>query len=288
MKKLIEYVNEANKKSTAVGHFNISNLEAFHAVVNASKKLNLPVIIGVSEGERDFVEVKVVKALVDVAKADGLPVFLNADHTYSFERVKQVVDAGYDSVIIDAAKLPLKENIKLAKQCVEYAKSVNPDMLVEGELGYIGTSSAIFDKIPEGAALTEEEMTKPEDAKRYVEETGVDMLAPAVGNIHGMARSGANPNLHIDLIKRIKEATGVPLVLHGGSGTSDEDFVKAIEAGMNIVHINTEIRLAFAKTLREFITAHPDENTPYKIMKSPREAIQKVVEERLKLFNKIT
>jgi fructose-bisphosphate aldolase, class II len=289
MKKLIDHVREAQEKGVAVGHFNISNLEAYHAIVNASEKLKLPVIIGVSEGERDFVGVKEVAALVKVAREQrGLPVFLNADHTYSFERVKEVVDAGFDAVIIDAAKLSIDENMKLTKECVQYAKAVNPDILVEAEIGYIGQSSKVFDTIPEGAALTEAEMTQPDDAKKFVEETGVDMLAPAVGNIHGMVRSGANPALHIELIKNIREATGgMPLVLHGGSGTSDSDFVQAIEAGMAIVHINTEIRLAFSNSLRKYLNENKDETTPYKIMKDPTEAIQKVVEDRLKLFNKL-
>lgn len=288
MKKLIEYVIEAKEKGVAIGHFNISNLEAFHAIVNAGEKLGLPVIIGVSEGERDFVGIKEVAALVKAAREErGLPVFLNADHTYSFERVKEVVDAGFDAAIFDGAKLSLDENIKIAKQCVEYAKSVNPDILIEGELGYIGTSSKVLDTVPEGAAVDESQMTQPDEAKRFVEETGVDMLAPAVGNIHGMMRVGKDPHLHIELIKSISEATGVPLVLHGGSGTPDEDFMKAIEQGMPIVHINTEIRVAFSDALRKYLNENPDETTPYKIMKGPQDAIQKAVEERLKLFNKM-
>jgi fructose-bisphosphate aldolase, class II len=289
MKKLIEYIREAQEKKVAIGHFNISNLEGFHAIVNASENLNLPVIIGVSEGERDFIGVREVVALVRVIREEkGFPVFLNADHTYSLDRVKEVVDAGFDSVIYDGAKLSLEENIKIAKECVDYAKSKNPDILVEGELGYIGTSSQIFDEIPEGAAMTDEEMTHPDDAKRYVLESGVDMLAPAVGNIHGMARTGKNPKLHLELIKKISKEARVPLVLHGGSGTSDEDFVNAIEAGMSIIHINTEIRAAFSNALRAYLAENPHETTPYKMMKDPKEAIQKVVESRLKLFNKLS
>ena len=289
MKRLIDYVHDAQKRAVAIGHFNISNLEAFHAIINASKKLNLPVIIGVSEGERDFVGVKEAVALVKVAKEEmNLPVFLNADHTYSFERVKEVVDAGFDSVIFDGAKLSLDENIRIAKQCVEYAKNKNPDILVEGELGYIGTSSNIYDKIPEGAAITEDQMTHPDEAKKFVEETGVGMLAPAVGNIHGMARVGKDPHLHVELIKKISAATKVPLVLHGGSGTPDEDFVKAIEAGMPIVHINTEIRVAFVNAMKKVLNDNPNETTPYKIMKEPTKAMQEVIEERLKLFNKFS
>ncbi len=282
-----ETIQDALKRKVAIGHFNISNIEGFWAVVNASKKLDVPVIIGVSEGERDFIGIKQVIALVNTAKADGVKVFLNADHTYSFERVKEVIDAGFDSVIFDGAKLPIEENIKITKQCVDYARSVNPDIIVEAELGYIGSSSKILDAIPEGALQNEADLTTPEQALNFVKATGVDMFAPAVGNVHGMMRVGKDPHLHIERIKAISEAIGIPMVLHGGSGTPDEDFMKAADAGMAIIHISTELRFAFASTLRTYLTANPDEVAPYKIMKGPLEAMQAQVEARLKLFNRI-
>jgi fructose-bisphosphate aldolase class II len=213
------------------------------------------------------------------------PIFLNADHTYSFERVKEVIDAGYDSVIFDGAKLSFEENVKIAKQCVEYAKSVNPEILVEAELGYIGQSSKVLDEIPEGVSL--ENLTTADDAKRYVEETGVDLFAPAVGNIHGMLRDVKDPRLNIERIKEISDATGKPLVLHGGSGTVDEDFTNAIKAGVSIVHINTEIRVAYRDALKEEITKNPEEVAPYKIMKPSIEAMERVIEARLRLFNNL-
>ncbi len=282
-----ETIADAQKRGVAVGHFNISSIEGFWAVVNASKKLDLPVIIGVSEGERDFIGIKQIVRLVDSVKEEGVKVFLNADHTYSFERVKEVIDAGFDSVIFDGAKLSLEENIKITKQCVDYARSVNPEILVEAELGYIGSSSKILDALPEGALQSEADLTSPEQALHFIKETGVDLFAPAVGNVHGMMRVGKDPHLHIERIKAISEAVGIPLVLHGGSGTPDEDFVKAIEVGMPIVHISTELRFAFASTLRTYLTANPDEIAGYKIMKEPLAAMQAQVEARLKLFNKM-
>ncbi|MFA6297272.1 MAG: class II fructose-bisphosphate aldolase [Candidatus Paceibacterota bacterium] len=282
-----ETIADALKRGVAIGHFNISNIEGFWAVVNASKKLDLPVIIGVSEGERDWIGVKEVKALVDIVKSEGAKVFLNADHTYSFERVKEVVDAGYDSVIIDCAKLPFDENVAITKQCVEYARSVNPEILVEAEFGFIGSSSKILDALPEGAAQSESELTSPEQALDFVQKTGVDMFAPAVGNVHGMLRNSKDPHLHIERIKAISEAVKIPLVLHGGSGTPDEDFVKAAENGMAIIHISTELRFAFASALKEEFVKNPDEVAPYKLMKSARDAMQAQAEARLKLFNKI-
>ena len=286
MKTLREVIRDAESNHVAVGHFNISNIEGLWAIFHAARNLNLPVIIGLSEGERDFVGVKQAVALVKSIREEfDYPIFINADHTYSFERAKEAVDAGFDAVIFDGAKLPIDENIKITKQCVEYARSKNPDILVEAELGYIGTSSKILDEIPEGAGVSEETLTSAEDAARFVAETGVDLFSPSVGNIHGMLRNMPNPRLNINRVHAIKEAAGVPLVLHGGSGIADQDFTDAIKAGISIVHINTEIRVAYRDAVKKVLADHPDEVAPYKIMKSAVSAMEKVISERLKLFN---
>jgi fructose-bisphosphate aldolase class II len=286
-KNLRWYVDDALKRKIAIGHFNISNIEGFWAVVQAAKKLNVPVIIGASEGEREFMGVSQVRALVDSVQDIGVPVFLNADHTYSFEKVKEVVDAGYDSVIYDGTEKSFEENVAAAKKCIEYAKSKNKNILVECEIGFIGKSSKVLDAIPEGVKITEEFLTKPEEAKKFVTLTGADMLAPAVGNIHGMLSGGKDPALNIKRIGEISQEVKIPLVLHGGSGNSAEDFKAAIDAGVAIIHVNTEIRVAFRDALKSQVTAHPDEVAPYKIMKPTVEAMQKVVEEKLRIFNKI-
>jgi fructose-bisphosphate aldolase class II len=281
MKSLREYIDEAREKGTALGHFNISNLEALRGIFNAAHENNLPIIIGVSEGERDFIGVKQIVALVKSLREEyQYPIFLNADHTYSFERVKEAVDAGFDSVIFDGTKLDFEENIKITKQCVEYAHRKNPDILIEGELGYIGTSSKVLDKIPEGVVKTD-----PEDAKKFVVATGVDMLAPAVGNIHGMLQSGSDPALDIALVKKISSAVGIPLVLHGASGNSAGDIKKAIVSGVSIVHINTEIRVAYRDAVRDFLNENPKEVAPYKFLKPGLDAVQEVVSEKLRFFN---
>src|SRR3989344_1999845 len=251
MKTLRECVKEADEKGVAIGHFNISNLEALHAIYNAAKNVGVPIVIGLSEGEGDFVGAHEAVALIRALRErDNYPIFLNADHHFSFERVK-------------------KEN---------------RDILVEAELGFIGTSSVVLDKIPDG--VSEETMTKPEDAKKFVEATGIDMLAPSVGNVHGMVKTG-NPRLHPERVKAIREACGIPLVLHGGSGSMNEDFIACIKSGISTVHINTEIRIAFTNALRKSLADQPDEITPYKYMPPTVEAVQAVVEARLKLFNDI-
>lgn len=289
MKTLREYIKEAGEKGIAIGHFNISNIEALHSIYNAAKKLNVPVIIGVSEGEEEFIGRDEVAVLVKMIRArDNYPIFLNADHHYSFESVKAALDAGYDSAIIDLVKLPLEDNIALTKKCVEYAKELGEkegrDILIEAELGFIGQSSKLLDAIPEG--VSEATMTKPEDAKYFVEATGISLLAPSVGNVHGMVKGG-NPRLDIERIKNIKDSCGVPLVLHGGSGIADEDFTNAIKAGISIIHINTEIRVAYKEALQKFLADNPSEVAPYKILKPAVDAIERVVEARLKLFNNL-
>ncbi len=289
IKTLREYIKEADEKGIAIGHFNICNLEALHGIYNAAKKLNLPVIIGLSEGEEDFVGKNEAVALVhEIREKDNYPIFLNADHHYSFETVKAALDAGYDAAIIDAVKLPMEENIALTKKCVDYARELskkeNRDILIESELGFIGQSSKILDALPEG--VSEDTMTKAEDAKYFVEKTGIDLLAPSIGNVHGMVKGG-NPRLHPEIVKAIRQATGIPLVLHGGSGTMNEDFVGCIKEGIDIVHINTEIRVAYKEALEKSLVDNPNEVAPYKILKPAVEAIEKVVEARLKLFSGI-
>jgi len=288
VKSLREIVKEAEDKKIAIGHFNISDTEGLWAIFNAAKNLGVPVVIGVSEGERDFIGTKQVAALVrSIREEFDYPIYLNADHTYSYERVVEAIDAGFDSVIFDGTKLSMEENINMTRKCVEYAKNSGRDVLVEAEIGYIGSSSKILDEIPEGAEISDDKIVRPEDAKRFVEETGVDMIAPAVGNIHGMLRHASNPNLSIERIREIREACGVPLVLHGGSGLTDENFVNAIDAGISTVHINTEIRRAYRQGIQKYLSENPEEIAPYRFMKEGLRAMQDVVENRLRLFNKI-
>jgi len=293
-KELRRYIEDALERKVAIGHFNISNVEGFWAVVNAAEVVSkeagrdIPVIIGVSEGERDFIGVTQTRALVDSYRAQtGRPVFLNADHTYSFDRVKEVVDAGYDSFIYDGTEQSFDDNVAATRKCVAYGRSKNPDILIEAEIGFIGKSSKVLDGIPEGVKISEEFLTKPEEAKRFADATGVDMLAPAVGNIHGMLKGGKDPALNIKRIKEISDEVKLPLVLHGGSGNSAEDFTAAIDAGVAIVHVNTELRVAFRDALKAAVAAHPDEVAPYKLMKPTVVAMQQVVEGKLRTFNRV-
>jgi len=286
MKTLRELLTSAQEKKVAIGHFNISDIVTLQAIIESAKELSIPVIIGTSEGESNYIGEYNASSMVNNVRAKSdQHVFLNADHTHSLEKVKVAVQAGYDAILFDGGKLPFEENIARTKEIVDYVKSQNKNILVEGELGYIGSSSKILTEIPEGAAIKEEDLTTPEEAKRFVEETGIDLLAPAVGNIHGMFKGASNPRINIERIKKIKEATGVPLVLHGGSGIVDEDFTEAITAGITIIHINTEIRSAWRMGLEKTLQEKPDEVAPYKLTADAYIKMKEVITARLRLFN---
>jgi fructose-bisphosphate aldolase class II len=286
MRKLIEVLKEAQRKQIAVGHFNFSELVAFKAVADAALKLKVPVMLGVSEGERDFVGVRQASALVaSVRDETDLEIFLNADHTHSIERAEEAARAGFDEIIFDGSSMPFEQNVEQTKRAVQAIKSIDPAIVVEGEIGYIGTSSSILEKIPEGLGA----LTTPDEAREFADATGVDVLAPAVGNMHGLLRSmvagTAQKRLDIGRIEEIAKAAGVLMTLHGGSGTDDSDFQKAIKAGITIVHVNTELRLAWRRGVDAALGASAGEVVPYKILPAVVRGVSEVVERRLRLFN---
>jgi len=286
MKALQQILVEADQQKVGVGHFNISELVALKAVYSAARELGVPVLIGVSEGERDFIGVRQIAASVrSLRDQEGFPIYLNADHTHSIEKAREAAEAGFDLVVFDGSALPFEENVAKTKQAVAEMKTIHPTITVEGELGFIGSSSSIHDKIPEGMSP----MTTPEQAAEFVERTGVDVLAPAVGTMHGMLKSmvDGKTRKHVDpaRIAAIKGATRVPLTLHGGSGTDDQGFLDAIEAGITIVHINTELRVAWRRGLDSALAKKPDEVVPYKLLPDVVESVKQVVYSRLRLFN---
>jgi len=284
MKSLKAVVDEARAAGKAVGHFNVSTLDMLRGVSQAAASLNLPVIIGVSEGERSALGVRHIAALIrSLREETGQPIYLNADHTTSFESAKAAVDAGFDAVLADGSALSPADNVAYVKQVIDYAKAKNPDILIEGEMGVIGTGSQVLADIP--AEVAAAELTTPEEAKSFVAATGVDLLAPAVGNLHGVLANRPSPALDLPRVKAISEAVNLPLVLHGGSGTSDADVLAAIKAGCAIVHVSTELRLAWRDALRRSLADNPDEVAPYKLLKPAFQAVEKVAAAKLRLFN---
>jgi fructose-bisphosphate aldolase class II len=286
MQTLREVLQQAGKRGEAIGHFNVSDLVLLKAVFSAAQDVDVPVIVGASEGERAFMGIRQIAALVrSLCDEFGFPIFLNADHTHSRPSAEEVAKAGFDSIVFDLSALPLEQNIRQTREAVAALKSIHPSMLVEGEIGDIGSGSEIHDTMPDSS----KGLTTPEEARQFVEETKIDILAPAVGSMHGMSRSmvqgESKQHLNIERIAAIKAATGVPLTLHGGSGTDDDDFRRAIAAGITIVHINTELRVAWRRTLEESLTAKSDEVVPYKILPPVVEAVREVVKSRLRLFS---
>jgi len=288
MKSLRDSLVESARKATAIGHFNVSDLVGLNAVTAAARRLEVPALIGTSEGERAFIGVRQVASVVTSIRDEyDFPIFPNADHTHSLAKAEEAARAGYDMIGFDGSTRPFEENVRQTKKAVEAIKSINADVVIEDELGYIGSGSEIHDTVPESSLI----LTRPDEARQFAEATGVDVLAPAVGNMHGllatMVHGEARKHLDIERIAQIKAATGMPLTLHGGSGTDDDDFRRAIEAGMTIVHISTELRLAWRRGLEAALAAEPDNLVPYQLFRRAGEAMQEVVTKRLKLFNRL-
>jgi fructose-bisphosphate aldolase, class II len=284
--QLRNLLKEAQSNGMAIGHFNISDWILLKAVFAAAQELKVPVIVGASEGERNFLGVAQIAALVKSLREEhSLPIFLNADHTHSLDSAIAAARAGFDSIVYDLSALPFEENVKQTKRAVAELKSINPTILVEGEIGNIGTGSEIHESAPDRS----KNLTTPEEAKQYVESTGVDILAPAVGNMHGMLQTmvqGAErKRLDLARIREIKRATGSLLTLHGGSGTDDHDLQGAIAAGINIIHINTELRVAWRRGMEAAFAKNPREIVPYKVLPVVEDSVKQVVLARLRLFN---
>lgn len=286
MNTLREILEQAQETGIAIGHFNVADLVLLKAVFIAARELNVPVLVGASEGEREFMGVRQIAALVRSLREEfNFPIFLNADHTHSLAKATEAAKAGFDAIVFDSSALPFEENLRQTREAVQALKGVNPSILVEGEIGDIGTGSEIHETAPN----LSQGLTSPDKARQFVEFTKVDVLAPVVGNMHGMLPSmvqgGTRKHLDIRRIAQIKKAARVPLTLHGGSGTDDEDLRKAIAAGINIIHINTELRVAWRRGLESGLSKQPQELAPYKVLPSAIESVKEVVSSRLKLFN---
>jgi fructose-bisphosphate aldolase, class II len=281
---LRDVLTRLQTEGAGLGHFNVSDQVLLKAVIAAAAEAKIPLLVGASEGEREFFGTRQLAALVKSTRQESdVPIFLNADHTHSLTKAMEAANAGFDAVTIDFSALPFDQNVARTKDTVEAIKSVNPAILAEGEIGDIGTGSEIKETAQGGTLST------PEEARQFVEATGIDILAPAVGNMHGMLKSmvqgKAKKHLDLERIAQIKQAAGVFLTLHGGSGTDDEHFRKAIAAGINIIHINTELRVAWRESLDESLARDSNEVVPYKILRPVVDAVKNVVSSRLRLFH---
>ena len=280
------FLEQARQNAYALGHFNFSTADVLRGIVEASKEAGAPaVMVGTSEREAGFVGMKEAVALVKIMR-EGMnyPVFLNADHFKNFEKCKEAIDAGYDSVLIDGSKLPYDENIAVTKKVVDHAKDISKfrhvEISIEGELGYLRGSSEIQKKVE----ISLDDYTKPEEASDFVSKTGVDRLAVVFGNIHGIV-TDQDEKLDIEHFAKIIAVEPRPYyVLHGASGLKNEDVKTAIKAGVVNIHFNTELRVAYKEGIHQVFHDTPNETTPYKYLAPAVEEVKKVVSQKVKLF----
>ncbi|HBT46917.1 MAG TPA: fructose-1,6-bisphosphate aldolase, class II [Peptococcaceae bacterium] len=273
---LVEVLKRAEAESFAVGAFNCNNMEIVQAIVEAAEAEASPVVIQASQGALKYAGLEYIVALVrTAASSTRVPVVLHLDHGTDRNQVWQALRAGFTSVMVDGSPLPLEENISLTRQVVEVARAMG--VSVEGELGRIGGTE---DHVR--VAGREATLTDPEEARRFVAETGVDALAVAIGTAHGPYRGV--PRLDFERLKTIRELTGIPLVLHGSSGVPDEDIRRAVALGVRKVNIDTDIRTAFVKKMREVLAARPEEIDPRKILGPAREAAREVIRHKIRVF----
>ncbi|HLR09223.1 MAG TPA: class II fructose-1,6-bisphosphate aldolase [Bacillota bacterium] len=276
MKDMLE---KAKANGYAVGQFNINNLEYAQAILEAAEEEKSPVILGVSEGAGRYmggfkVVVAMVKALME-EKNITVPVAIHLDHGSSFESCARAIQAGFTSVMIDASAEPLEDNIALTKKVVELAHIHG--VSVEAELGRVGGQED--DLIVEDA---EQAYAIPDECEKLVKETNVDCFAPALGSVHGPYKG--EPNLGFDRMEEIKTLTGVPLVLHGGTGLPSEDIQRAISLGTAKINVNTENQMAQAKKVRDVLKEQPDLYDPRKYLGPGRDAIKETVISKMREF----
>lgn len=271
-----EILQDAHKKGYAVGAFNVNNMEIIQAIIGAAEETRSPVILQASQGGIGYAGVEYISALVKAAaEKTDLPIALHLDHGTEFEQLMLCLRHGFTSVMIDASRLPLEENIAETKRIVDIAHSMG--VSVEAELGKIGGTEDDITVDEKDATFTD-----PEEAKIFLDRTNVDSLAIAVGTAHGVYQG--EPDLDFDRIKTIKEKLNIPLVLHGSSGVLDEDIKKAVSLGINKVNIDTDIRISFADAVKEFVKENPDEIDPRKILGPAREAMQETIAEKMRIF----
>lgn len=275
-----EMLKKAQKGKYAVGAFNANNMEIIQAIVEASEEERSPVIIQASQGAIKYAGLDMIVAMVrSIAEKTSIPIALHLDHGTDYFQNILCLRAGFTSLMYDGSALPFDENVAMTKKVVEMAHVCN--IPVEAEIGQVGKMDT-SDEPGVAREKIKEFMAKPEDAEKFVQMTKVDILAPAVGTIHGCREPIAK--LDIPRIEKIRDLTGLPLVLHGASGASDEELKKGIAAGICKVNIDTRIRMAFTNTIRKILTENPEEIDPRKALKPAMEAAKEVIKGRIKIL----
>ncbi len=275
-----EIFEKAQNEGYAIGAFNAANLETLKAIAQAAGSLRAPVIAESSHGETKFIGARNLVAVVrNLSQEFGVPILINLDHSPSVEAAKAGIAAGYDLIHINASKLPYEENVAATAEVVKEAHARG--LLVEAELTPIGGTSAPHAEKAE-EAVAKEELTDPDQAEDFVKRTEIDTLAVSIGNVHGIYSS--EKRLDLGLLAKLRERLSCFFSLHGGSTISEEQVRNAIRVGKIVkVNVNTELRMAYRKTLEETLKA-TDEVAIYKIMPPVIAAVQEVIERKIKLF----
>lgn len=271
-----EILLDAQKNGYAVGAFNVNNMEIVQAIIEAAEETNSPVILQASQGGISYAGVEYIAALGRLAGNNAsVPVALHLDHGTDFEQIIQCIRHGFTSVMIDASQYPLEENIRITKEIVKIAHAAG--VSVEAELGKIGGTEDDITVDEKDATFTD-----PEEAKRFVDETGVDFLAIAVGTAHGVYQG--EPKIDFERIEAIRELVDVPLVLHGSSGVPEEALKKAVPLGICKINIDTDLRIEFAEGVKNFVKENPDEIDPRKLLKPAKEGMKEKIIEKMHIF----
>ncbi|PLR85496.1 MULTISPECIES: class II fructose-bisphosphate aldolase [Bacillus] len=274
---MTDMLNKGKAEGYAVGQFNLNNLEFTQAILQAAEEEKSPVILGVSEGAARYMGgfktvVKMVEGLMEDYKIT-VPVAIHLDHGSSFDKCKEAIDAGFTSVMIDASHHPFEENVEITSKVVEYAHSKG--VSVEAELGTVGGQED--DVVADGVIYAD-----AKECEELVKRTGIDFLAPALGSVHGPYKG--EPNLGFKEMEEIGSLTGVPLVLHGGTGIPTKDIQRSISLGTAKINVNTENQIASAKAVREVLAANPDVYDPRKYLGPARESIKQTVIGKMREF----
>lgn len=269
-------MDRAEEGKYAVGAFNCNNMEIIQAIVEAAVEEKSPVIIQASQGAIKYAGLDYIVALVKTAAdTSDIPICLHLDHGTDFNQVKECIDRGFSSVMYDGSKHPIDENIRITNEVLKLARE--KDVSVEGELGKIGGTEDDVHVDEKDARYT-----KPEEAKYYVDNTGVDALAIAIGTAHGQYKG--EPKLRFDILEEVKQLIDTPIVLHGSSGVPDAAILRAIELGVRKINIDTNIREAFVKGVHQAIEANPKEIDPRKILGPAKEEMKNIIKEKIRLF----
>ena len=269
----------ANKHFFAVPAFNISDYSMLNGIIEASEEKQAPLIIAIHPDELRFTGVEIVAAIAAKANKTALPICVHLDHGGNFEQVQLAIQSGFTSVMIDGSHLPFDENIAICKKVVEAAHAV--DISVEGELGTIGSTDSQAE-----AGAEEIIYTRPEDAVKFVEATGIDTLAIAIGTSHGIYPKGMKPELKLDLLKEIKSKVSIPLVLHGGSNNRDSEISESVKLGINKINISSDIKAAYFTKMRE-VLLDASLREPNVVEPPCMDAMKTVAYNKIELFNAV-